>query len=510
MTNDAHRSPLEDLAEQIAAEARSLGAGRVTFNSTDGFSFAKPDARAVLEVLSHPQSFKYKFQRRDDEGRWIDLSKYAFVRVGGELIAAMRALDLQAIAAARPDELRIAAIRNEREFRGAIRTIASKVTLLPKRRELVDWRDYFDTHADGIDDPHLAYLRATLDLLIMALDHGLVSPHDGDDNAQVLRALESRSVEHVEGPARVAFEMLRGKLWSLQNRTEAALAFAAARAHDADGLIEAFYIDMGALTYFVPDDIDAGVHEVARRVRESFEPVRTTSTSNRLAAVVSVDPNFFRIYGAQLFHFAQQLPAIDVVLVLCCDAEQAEELIATADAYVAQLVALNRSGEIRNVQYYRAPVPDFVGDAKTFYASARFFNAQQLLERYERLYPMDIDLVAEDDPTAYFKRIAHIAFGTSTNHNIASLSPWRRNMAGNVAFNRDVLGTAVLDDLQGYLVHGLAQDAAWMLDQNALTYTIERNASVYTPLDRYNRPFGQPRFRSTWERRYLAEQKRRG
>ncbi len=504
------RSPLHDLAQQIADDGTDLGAGRVTFHSSAGYSFAAPRVDEVLTLLMRLGSSKYKHQARDASGRWIDLSTYVPVRVGNELFAAMRALDLAALRRAEPGELRAAALRDERLFRGAIRTVSSAITLQPVRRDLVAWRDYFAEHGASIRDTHLAYLRATIDLLIIALDNGLVSPHTGDDNASALQAIEDHAPEFADGPARVAFEVLRGKLWSLRDRVRAARAFADAQANDVEGLIQAFYIDMGALTYFLPEEVHSQLTEGrAAEVRASIEPLRTTPTRNPLAMLVSVDPNFFRIYGPQMFHLAQQLPAVDVVFLLCCSEEEAQELVDEADRYLAQLVSLNRSGEPRNIQYYRAPVPAFVRDAKTFYASARFFAPQQLLKRYERLYAMDIDLVAEDDPTPYFQRIASVRFGTSSNHNVAAVSPWRRNMAGNVAITRAVLDSGVLADLQEYLTHGLDRESAWMLDQNALTYAIERNGTDYTALDQYNRPFSQPRFRSVWERRYYAEQKRR-
>lgn len=72
-------------------------------------------------------------------------------------------------------------------------------------------------------------------------------------------------------------------------------------------------------------------------------------------------------------------------------------------------------------------------------------------------------------------------------------------MAGNIPLSHKVMETGFLDDLQNYLFRGMDRKNSWMLDQNALSYAVERFDGEIEDVNDYSRPFRTMRFMSTWE-----------
>lgn len=501
-------SPEKPLARSIVEHALALDAGRIAFPMGDGFVFAEPSLEAVASVLEEHKPLKYKLQRRDAERRWVNLTKYVPARSISKLLEAMQRADLKSARQASPQELAAAAGDDPGGFRLAIRRVAAAVTVHPKSSEISAWRTFLETYAADIRDERVEYLLATLECLDVALQHGLVYPLDPAALSEPLEALRACENRFISPSSRVAYDIVCGKIMSLIDREAACIHFERARERDSSGLLENFYVDVGARTYFVEGELEArGLDARVTQVQRSLMEQQTHPSAHSFAVVVSADENFFRIYGTQLIALAQQMPDVDFVVILCAGEREAASLVELADVFGKQLAHFNRSGGVLNIQYYSMPVPDFVQQPVTFYASARFFAASPLLERYERLYIMDIDLSANDDPTAYFERIKAVTFGTPSNNSLISISPWRRYLAGNVSIGRGAESSGLLRDLQSYLVCGLMENSSWMLDQNALTFAIERHPQIFESLDPYYRPFGQLRFRSTWEQRYWKAMK---
>jgi hypothetical protein len=302
-----------------------------------------------------------------------------------------------------------------------------------------------------------------------------------------------------------------GQVLSLFDREAAAKHFRAIRdSKDAD-LVRFFYWDMGALTYFEDSELDRGaLADDVRSITDNMKPFSANPAVNDTTIAVSVDPKFFRIYSAWLFFYAQQLPDIDFNFILCADDEQAAELVRDGTVFMEALARLNHNPVPANIHFHAATTPGFVTDAMTFYACARFFALPALLERYTNVYLMDADLYLQDNPTAFLKRLRDVTFSAPATTSAAALSPWRRHMAGNIAANRNLLGSNFLSDLHSYLAHGLRQPASWMLDQNALSYAIERaDSGVVESLNRFSRPISTSKFMKTWESNFKTATRQR-
>lgn len=143
-------------------------------------------------------------------------------------------------------------------------------------------------------------------------------------------------------------------------------------------------------------------------------------------------------------------------------------------------------------------------DRTTFFACARFLALPQILEQYSSIYAIDADLTMRVDPTAFLRSVKGLRLSVPENSGTISAVPWRRYMAGNVAANAALLETETLDDLLAYITVGLQQPQAWTLDQNALSYAIERaDPGVFRRLDDFKRPMQVSGIFKKWESNYL-------
>lgn len=377
--------------------------------------------------------------------------------------------------------------------------------------------EFLDRIAPLTKDIHVDYLRSTADFHSALLDTDIPQALRTGRIDALLSAVDARldlsPARHDGEGAALALANTHGKVHSLADRDEAARHFSALRELDQDDVIASLYSDLGATTYFGKGEVGTDVGESGSlSIRSAIRKLGDRAPKNRTSIVVSVDPRFFRIYAPHLYFCAQQLPEIDVVILLCGTGGQAKELVNDGHRYLKALATLNGSGYPDNLVHYFVPVPKFVPERRTFYAAARFFAAPGLLEDYSNLYLMDADLVIDAHPGAFLKKVKALPVAVPKSAGASALSPWRRYMAGNIPLSRKVTQTGFLDDLQNYLVHGMARKNSWMLDQNALSYAVERFDGDIEDVNDYPRPFRTMRFMSTWESNYrksLAEAGRR-
>lgn len=501
------------LARQIAKEALEAGAGRIAFQQRDGaFAFAAPDPASVEQILQANRPQKYKLQNRTDAA-WTDASPYAPVDDGSKVISALRRGDLERLESMSPRAVARAAAVDPEVFsvalRGLHRSLFDALNRDPAGSHVARAHAFLEKQAALFGDPHVDFLRATVSLYDVMVNRGLASVLRGGPIGGVLTALEEHVQAHrgvfASTTAQIAVESTFGKLHSVRDRREAAVHFARVRELDVSGLIEHFYLETGNKTYFSAEEIESAEVDTARAIRNSIVPLDVREPSNGTSIVIAMDPGFYRTYAPMLLFYAQQMPDVDYTFLLCGDEEDARSTLADGEGFARSLARLNRSGSPINVHYYRIPIPPAVIDQVTFYASARFFAPEMLLERYSSVYLMDADLATDVDPREYLRKVSPLTFALPSMTGFAALHPWRRYLAGNVALQQRVLGTPVLNDLQNYLAYGLNQPHSWTLDQNALAYTVERNPEHFTDLRSQDRPFYQPKFRLVWERRHREQ-----
>lgn len=498
------------MARSIIQEAEFAQADRICFLADDNLVFSPPVLESVQSVLDERTPEKYKLQRLEG-ARWVNASGYTSLDAAGTLIDDIRSGAMQEILESNPDDLRTAAAREPRRFLAALRWLNRGVST--QLRETfssavsVPARTAFQ-HIDGaVNSPYTQYLAASMDLLATLTDYTITGLLDGTETISAMTAIANRVDANPymfqNEAARIAVAVTRGKVVSIASRHDAALEFKTVRELDGADLIRDLYADMGVWTYFDAPEIDGNAAKFAMSIQESMIAAEAGPPGNRLAVAMSVDPDFLRIYAPVIFHYAQQMPDVDHNIILCGESATVQEVINDVETFRSSLAQVNRSGRPDNIRYYQMPVPADIAEPRTFYASARFFAIQALLEEYASVYVMDADLSTGEDPRPYYKRAAQISFAVPRGRGLEALSPWRRFMAGDLAVNRSALSTPIVEDMQLYIAQGLKQPNSWMLDQNAITYAVERNGDAFGSIENLGRPFTQLRFRTVWERSYL-------
>ncbi|WP_166827780.1 hypothetical protein [Brevibacterium limosum] len=498
-------------AQTVLEEATSARAERVCFRTADDFSFAEVNLSSIESALSGETPEKYKLQRRVDR-RWTDIGGYAKVFDSTRMFADLsRSAD--SVADVSRAELLTAIRSSPGRFHLSLKKIlgrlGERLATRPNAQLVREWTSYFAGIEAHIDDDHFTYFISTIKLLEVALSNGLedfVAEPDATSLKTLVSRIDGFASNFESAPSQIAALNLLGKIFSLIDRSAAADYFSLIGQKDDNDLISYFYTDVGALTYYSHGQVVSPQTSArTRSVQESIHEITVSQTGNELGILVSVDPNFFRIYSWLIYYYAQQLPHIDFNFLICCDQDSAEQLISDGEMYAEALSTLNKSGMPENVGYFRIPVPDFANQQKTFYACARFYAVERLLKEYPQVYSMDADLMFTEDPTKFFSRVRNLRVAAPESVGLTYLSPWRRHLAGNIPLNSSVLNTDFLSDLQDYISYGLAAKSSWMLDQNALTYSIEKNfPNSSVSLNKYNRPIYGPKFRSTWERNYFS------
>ncbi|MGD8149455.1 hypothetical protein [Ornithinimicrobium sp. Y1694] len=362
---------------------------------------------------------------------------------------------------------------------------------------------FYQTHAEHISSPEFAYAEALIRYLhasISGLEDAVTRGRPHTALACLEIADPPRSSE-----ARTAFALVQGKFWSLVDRDMARASFRQAIDSDDAGHITSFFVDTGVHTYFSEKEICKAEPKLSiDMVTQTIEPLSDGSAHvSRQTIACAMDPMFFRTYAPLLFFHAQHLPDLDFVVILCADPSEVAKCVHDGAKLAAVLSDFSGLTPSKNVKFWQAPVPSFVMEDKTFYASARFFAASRLLEHYERVYLMDADLTLTRDPRPYMEANSSPPFASSARtRGLAGLSPWRRFTAGSIILDTRSIDSGILEDLHNYLLVGLQRGDSWMLDQNALSFAIERHLEIWGGLE--NRPAMQPSIRSIWERNIRA------
>lgn len=496
-------------ADHIITRAQELAADRVCFKTDAGFSFATLDATAVEASIRSNLDGRVKLQKYH-EGRWIDCTTYTLVLDAKGLFRDAASDAMHGSLRCDPDEFLIAARVHPNRFRTALRSIlrqlhdtASK-SLEPKLATRI--QAAFRGVPNLENDPYYTYFSTMLECQKMLFGNnlkGAIADPTVEEVGRLVGHIDEMHYENSPEGREVALANMRAKLFSLTDRNKAAAEFAAAIAGDHLGIIKFFYVDMGAFTYLDESRIAKNARPIADSIVKSVEELDASVPRSRIAILMSADPKFFRIYGHLIMFYAQQLPQYDFVFVLTGEPQEATEVMDDGRTFVGALSAFNSSGRVDNLRFFRSSVPEFVAEDKTFFATSRFFAAKRMLQEYEGVYLIDIDLQFDADPSRFIDWLHSRTFSCSDNRGLYRLSPWRRYLAGNVYIRKDV-PDQFMTDLLSYIVSGLHSPNSWMLDQNALTYAIER---TFPGLDVSTAQFGarptsQPAFRAVWESRF--------
>lgn len=486
------------------------GADRIVFlrDNEKATSLGGRDEFTDLLVNFRPQ--KYKLQVADGAG-WRDLTAYSTVHGADSALS----------------QLRKGSPRNFKEMERRRLCVSSYVA----REQFVQalrgfHRSAFDRLVRSLDAQQLNHFIEVIDdlkeveavseeckfvfelvrLYSRTLQTGIWSKFLAPEGVVHIRdvdaALADVTVHEYERSYFLAFCLVAGKLYSVADRDVAARYFRKVRQQDSEMLVELFYLDVGAYSYFSSREVALGSRVFPSDIINSIVPADQITSDSRMAILIAMDIRFFRIYAPMLLFQAQQLPEYDFNFVVVGDISEFEEAVSDVNNFCTSLARLNRSGLVSNVRYFNASIPEHVGSKVTFYSCLRFFAVELIWSYYDNIYIMDADLMIDSDPRGFFNSIVKLDFAAPIMMDFNFFSPWRRVMAGNISIRTEPSARTVISDIQDYICAGLEMTSNWTLDQNALSYGLERNPAVVSDLGPFKRPFRQPKFRLSWERRF--------
>lgn len=403
--------------------------------------------------------------------------------------------------------------------------VSGHVMLTLLRRGTVHWKAA-DSALDSLRDAGvkdglaldlLAYLTTARRLATCIEEAGLTkaTPRDW---APVHGALE-RELETAqqEFPQARSLDILKGCILSLSDREAARDAFDRATS-DGPAFMATSVFDQGAHTYLSETEVEAGAADVLTadwgdRFARALADRPDGLSEPRANLLCSVDAGFLSIYGPYWFNLAPYLMREGLGVVFTVIGEPTQ----TAAAIDAARDLIERTARFKGFRdaaaYARAftfvpiPMPPNVGEAKTFFASARYLAARVLMNATNApVMVLDADFTTKTSVGDYVDRLWRHEVGLSRSIGLPALWPWRRNMAGVGWFKPSSLAAEVLKLAGDYMACGLRRDPSWTLDQNALTYALERaQGRSIVDLMTVPRPFDQDRIRSLFEQTWRDE-----
>jgi len=284
--------------------------------------------------------------------------------------------------------------------------------------------------------------------------------------------------------------LLAAMLTSMMKSRDEAIPLFEKSCNMKSDFIRKFALDLGAYTYSKPSGAFES-YDGATFVQDSYN-------NSKFLILISLDSNFLRCYGPQLFvlanvlrdyHFHFHVVGKDVIKLI----HQSLELINDIKRF--------READSFNTSFSMQEVPRFVASVKTFYACARYIVAEQVMDYYKKdVYIMDADLYFEDDPSSFFESIGDASISFTITLGVRGIVPWRRFMAGNVYLRNNEETRRFLRHVVYYMNAYLHKEISWMLDQNALTYGYEVSNDVTFGTYK-NRPTKQFPINSLFEKR---------
>lgn len=299
-------------------------------------------------------------------------------------------------------------------------------------------------------------------------------------------------------------DFLAGRHYSvLQNRNEAAILFQNFLSYEVP--FEKLLISIGISTYFdIKDEIE-DIPKVNSPIFIDKQPVNYTNT----AIIVSVDINYLRKYGPQLFVSIIALKKYQVHIHVIGDYSDSTDAINEAKELFNKILLFYKTEkEVRIPTFSTESIPDFVKDDITYYACSRFVHANSFKNWFNTdILIIDVDFLITDDLKNMMKKISNYDVALTLTEGITSMTPWTRAMGGTLYLNHNSRSEKFIEYTRNYILYGLSFENSWILDQNALCYAQEKLSSKDDEIKIFSipykiRPLKQFRIRYFMEERF--------
>ena len=256
-------------------------------------------------------------------------------------------------------------------------------------------------------------------------------------------------------------------------------------------IIDFFGFDNGYKTFY--SEVEKEYYEEACNILASTKI--DAICNSRVTLLASANLRFIKIYGPLLMFIAHHTRNVDINIVVV-DEEQTcvSESLKNIKSALVECTGFDSLGKI-NFHPFVFPIESI--DNRTLSACARYLVLEKFAQLYEKIYVIDLDLFPVKDFLPYIMSLSE-GVGINKNQGFLSFYPWRRVMAGNLSYIKaDDNNINFWHDTAAYILKGLRDSGnLWMLDQNALEYSSQKNSCYLLK----NIPFAQLPVRSSWEK----------
>ena len=450
-------------------------------------------------ILSNILNFKFKFQKRVGDD-WVDVSNFFFLEKGRNIAtffvdqSTLSAIEIDRMIKVFNDD-----IKNHNyslaltSFKKAINYIA-----VTSSEKIVNIRNYLKIAHENYQDMTQLWKNITVYLTFSLKRKEYFEYHnltrisyenlhkifvDSPEHQNFIK----NEIDNLNNYEIETAHILKGLYYSfMKDRKEAAREFKSAINGDIK-LIKDMGIGEGIFSY---ED------EVAIKSEYENEVIDLTTNENtsEFTILMSLDPNFLRKYGPQLFysiislkkyhfHFHLVGNKSDILKVF----SESVNLFDTMKEYIKP------SKNVIHPSFSYEECPVYVKDPVTLYACARFLNAPRIMEKFNsKILVIDADYYINNDFEKYFNSLSDFDISMAVSWGIKSMRPWGRYMAGSVYINNNEIGKAFLKELNSYINDKLRSEHTWTLDQNALTFAMERIRQTF-PRMRFENGYKLPR-----------------
>lgn len=207
---------------------------------------------------------------------------------------------------------------------------------------------------------------------------------------------------------------------------------------------------------------------IGGRNTSSREPGRAT-------VLYSADPRFLRAYLTRLVYYVGLFHEYDYHFHLIGNEAECRELTELIKStYETNQTIRNQPTCSDHLSFSYSEVPEHVPDRFSYYASARFLVAGQLMKISKSpIWIQDVDLFPTGDSVRYLDELVKHDVALFVSPFLYGAFPWIRYLAGNVYINNTEQGFRFLDAASAYLAEWLLVKDSWTVDQNALSYAVE-------------------------------------
>lgn len=259
--------------------------------------------------------------------------------------------------------------------------------------------------------------------------------------------------------------------------------------------INDFNLGLGLSTYIYEPVKNQFNNKISFEYQEGLE-------KRDITFVVSVDEMFLRKYGMQLFYSIIALKKYHFHIHLVSSPEKSKRIVTESQTLFKQMTKFfNAKEQITIPTYSSENIPnDFVNEI-TYFACARFVNAEKFIEKLESdIITIDADFVINNDLKKMIDAVSKNDVAVTITTGFTSFLPWTRYMGGTLYLKNNENAKYFINNVRDYILSNMDNVNSWTLDQNALCYAYEitkakNNKCIIGDISKYPRPLSQPPIR---------------